>query len=258
MDWRLFGSTFLLVFLAELGDKTQLTALAASAGSKSPWSVFLGASLALVIATLVAVLAGSVLTKYVPERVLKIGAAILFLVFGTILLITNIRPKQEPALPSRIELHGGILTTLVLETARNFEAAAADDYEKLIASTNDANVKALFASLAQQESQHMKDVEDMIQAFKEGRMVESVIEEKEHYISCPVGIRDFNQAGSTTLELLDQAIAHEKIERDFFATMSRAIHIPGLKPIFQRLAQEEDNHLRDLLAMKESCSKDTV
>ncbi len=253
MDWRLFGSTFLLVFLAELGDKTQLTALAASAGAKSPWSVFLGASLALVVATLIAVLVGSVLSRFLPERVLKISAGILFLIFGAILLITNIAKKPAAPLPSQISIKGGALTSFVLETARNFEQAAADDYEKLIASTDDPHAQALFASLARQEKEHELQIETMITDLREGRILTIQGDEKEHYLTCPIGIREFNSLARSTVDLLDTAIEHEKVERDFFITLSKVVHIPGLKPILQRLAQEEDGHLQELLAMKESC-----
>lgn len=86
MDWKLLTSTFFLIFLAELGDKTQLAALAATAGCRSPMSVFAGAASALVLSTLLAVVFGSAISRFVPETVLKASAGVLFLVFGTILL----------------------------------------------------------------------------------------------------------------------------------------------------------------------------
>ena len=65
MDWKLFFSTFALVFLAELGDKTQLTVLAQSA-VHGRLSVCLAACLALCASTLLAVLFGGILSRYVP------------------------------------------------------------------------------------------------------------------------------------------------------------------------------------------------
>jgi len=47
MDWRVLLTTFGVIFLAEMGDKTQLAAMTMSAQSKRPWAVFIGASLAL-------------------------------------------------------------------------------------------------------------------------------------------------------------------------------------------------------------------
>ena len=86
MEWKAFFSTFLLIFLAELGDKTQLTALAQSA-AHNRWIVFGGASLALVLSTLLAVLFGDALTKFFPPKILHIACALLFFTFGAFLLI---------------------------------------------------------------------------------------------------------------------------------------------------------------------------
>ena len=58
MDWRVLASTFGLIFLAELGDKTQLAAIAMSAESRSPIAVFVGAVLALALVTLIGVAVG--------------------------------------------------------------------------------------------------------------------------------------------------------------------------------------------------------
>ena len=85
MDWKLFGTTFLAIFLAEMGDKTQLATLsAASAGSR--WVVFAAAALALVSTTLIAVLAGEALTRVIPPVWIKRAAGTLFIVLGVLYL----------------------------------------------------------------------------------------------------------------------------------------------------------------------------
>ncbi len=85
MDWKLFGTTFLAIFLAEMGDKTQLATLsAASAGSR--WVVFAAAALALVSTTLIAVLAGEALTRVIPPVWIKRAAGALFIVLGVLYL----------------------------------------------------------------------------------------------------------------------------------------------------------------------------
>ncbi|HEY9706389.1 MAG TPA: TMEM165/GDT1 family protein [Allocoleopsis sp.] len=71
-----FFSTFVTIFLAEMGDKTQLATLLISAESQSPWLVFLGAGTALIATSLVGVLLGKWLSKFVPPRTLDILAAI--------------------------------------------------------------------------------------------------------------------------------------------------------------------------------------
>jgi len=65
MDWKLLASTFVAIFVAELGDKTQLAALSLSAGSSSKWAVFFGSALALVATSAIAVLAGEAISRFV-------------------------------------------------------------------------------------------------------------------------------------------------------------------------------------------------
>ena len=80
-------TTFIAVFVAELGDKTQLAALAFSCSSKSPWLVFGAASLALVASTALAVAFGQGLTRALPLEWIRVAAAALFVVVGIVLLI---------------------------------------------------------------------------------------------------------------------------------------------------------------------------
>lgn len=83
MDWRLFITAFTTVFVAELGDKTQLAALGLAAGTRGRWTVFLGASLALVTTTALAVAAAEAITRVVSPLVLRRAASVLFVVLGT-------------------------------------------------------------------------------------------------------------------------------------------------------------------------------
>ncbi len=82
MDKRLFWATFLTVFLAELGDKTQLAAMTATAKSGALWTVFLAASLALVCATALGVTVGAALFKLVPPQAVRFGAGAAFIAVG--------------------------------------------------------------------------------------------------------------------------------------------------------------------------------
>ncbi len=85
MDWKLLASTFAAVFLAEMGDKTQLATMSLAAGG-SRWAVFVGAALALVLTSAVAVLAGEVVARVVPPIWIRRGAGLLFLVLGALYL----------------------------------------------------------------------------------------------------------------------------------------------------------------------------
>ena len=87
VDWRILASTFGLIFLAELGDKTQLAAIALSAESKAPLAVFVGAVLALALVTLIAVAIGGTLTRVIPARYIRMAAGGLFVIIGILMLI---------------------------------------------------------------------------------------------------------------------------------------------------------------------------
>lgn len=77
MDWHLLGLSFITVFLAEIGDKSQLAAIALGGSSKSPLAVFLGSVTALLLASLIGVIAGSAF-DFLPARLVKAIAAIGF------------------------------------------------------------------------------------------------------------------------------------------------------------------------------------
>src|SRR5687768_13442247 len=77
MDWKLFASTFGAIFLAEIGDKTQLATLSLAARGSSRWLVFAGSALALVATSAIAVLAGEALSRVIPPIWLERGAGAL-------------------------------------------------------------------------------------------------------------------------------------------------------------------------------------
>jgi Ca2+/H+ antiporter, TMEM165/GDT1 family len=87
MDWRLFLSTFAAIFVAELGDKTQLAALALAASSRSRWTVFAASALALVAASAIAVALGDVVARSVPPIWIRRGAGVLFVAIGLVVLL---------------------------------------------------------------------------------------------------------------------------------------------------------------------------
>lgn len=94
-DLLLLASTFSTVFLAELGDKTQLATVAISGTSNRPLHVFLGSASALVLASFLGALLGGGLAEVVPAQLLQLAAAIGFLVIGGRLVINALATKQE-------------------------------------------------------------------------------------------------------------------------------------------------------------------
>jgi Ca2+/H+ antiporter, TMEM165/GDT1 family len=86
MDFRVMLTTLGIIFLAEMGDKTQLAAMTMSAQTKRPWAVFIGASVALIAVSAIGVLVGSVIGEYVPLVWIKRTAALAFIVIGVLML----------------------------------------------------------------------------------------------------------------------------------------------------------------------------
>ena len=82
MILTLLFTTFITVFLAEMGDKTQLTTITLSSTTNKPLAVFIGSSLALILATLLGALAGGSIANLVPAFILKLLSGIVFLIIG--------------------------------------------------------------------------------------------------------------------------------------------------------------------------------
>jgi putative Ca2+/H+ antiporter (TMEM165/GDT1 family) len=87
MDLRLFATVFVSIFVAELGDKTQLaTLLYASQADHPKLTIFLASASALVVASAIGVLAGSWLSHWVSERVMRTLAGVGFVAIGAWIL----------------------------------------------------------------------------------------------------------------------------------------------------------------------------
>lgn len=79
-------ATFALVFTAELGDKTQLATMLLAAQTRALAAVFVGAAAALVLSSLVGVLAGDLVARVVPLRLLRTAAGLAFVAIGLLLV----------------------------------------------------------------------------------------------------------------------------------------------------------------------------
>ena len=82
MLFTLLFTTFVTVFLAEMGDKTQLTTITLSSTTNKPLAVFIGSSVALILATLLGALAGGSIANLIPAFLLKLLSGIVFLIIG--------------------------------------------------------------------------------------------------------------------------------------------------------------------------------
>lgn len=91
MDWHLLGISFITVFLAEIGDKSQLAAIALGGSSQSPKAVFFGTICALLLASFLGILVGEGVSVLLPAKLMKGIAAGGFI----ILAIRLLWPKEE-------------------------------------------------------------------------------------------------------------------------------------------------------------------
>lgn len=91
MEWNLLGLSFITVFLSELGDKSQLAAIALSGQGQSKKAVFFGTAAALVLTSFLGAVAGGAVSELLPTRILKAIAALGFAILGIRLLL----PSQE-------------------------------------------------------------------------------------------------------------------------------------------------------------------
>ncbi|MEB3219412.1 MAG: TMEM165/GDT1 family protein [Nostocales cyanobacterium 94392] len=83
----IFASTFITIFLAEIGDKTQLSTLLMSAESHSPWVVFFGSGAALITTSFLGVALGSLLAKHLSPKIINKAAGVTLLLISLMLFL---------------------------------------------------------------------------------------------------------------------------------------------------------------------------
>ncbi|MEN6548730.1 MAG: TMEM165/GDT1 family protein [Armatimonadia bacterium] len=86
MQWQAFISTFLMLLVAEMGDKTQLAVMMQSANFQKPWAVLAGAALALTIVSALGVCVGQVCAVYLKPEIIRYVAGSLFVIMGALML----------------------------------------------------------------------------------------------------------------------------------------------------------------------------
>jgi len=239
MEWKLFLSTFGLIFLAELGDKTQLAAFAATAGSKSPVSVFLGASAALVMSTLIAVALGSVLQKVVPVSWLKLGAGILFIIMGAAFVVNVALTRPAKPVAARAAADG-ILAKIVLRMAVDFEESTSDNYDALAAATKDERLKSLLDHLFIQEKEHLEKVKGMVERHGESSWMAGSLKPVERLAVADAPVSA--EGASVAVRARD----HELATARFYEELARVVPVKNVREVLTALAAEETGHARHL------------
>jgi putative Ca2+/H+ antiporter (TMEM165/GDT1 family) len=84
--WKVFFTSFGIMFLAEIGDKTQLAVISLAGRYRSPWIVFAGAGLAMLVATAIGTAVGAFLPTVLGERIVRAVSGGLFILFGVLIL----------------------------------------------------------------------------------------------------------------------------------------------------------------------------
>ncbi|HBE01684.1 MAG: hypothetical protein A2096_13400 [Spirochaetes bacterium GWF1_41_5] len=237
MHIKIILSTFFTIFFAELGDKTQLAALAAAAGSKSQFSVFIGAATALVLSTLLAVALGSFLPKVFPLHYIKAVAGLLFIIFGIIYIKDAFSP---PAV--KVSASGtGIFLKPLLFAARGYEELQEQKYRKLAETAGDQKMKNFLLALADEEKSHIRHLHEIETCSNESICINS---------DCLSSVPELpgTRAAAERKKILDQAAREEKKLSDFYSELAHQASLPAVKTIFFHLAEEELSHYKKLLS----------
>lgn len=90
MDWKIFAATLSAIFFAELADKTQLVGITMASKTGKPLSVFLGSLAGYALVTLISVIIGTMLAKYVKPEIIRYTGATAFVVIGTLMFFNKL------------------------------------------------------------------------------------------------------------------------------------------------------------------------
>ncbi len=251
MDWwKLFSGTFVLIFLAELGDKTQLAALAKTAdapdSSMAKWVVFLGASAALVLSTFIAVFLGHILKAIIPdERYIKAAAAVLFLIFGVSILwevTSSFRAGDVVPEAAAAEMPSGgvgVVGGVALSAAMDLEQMAGARYRRLAAGAS-PELAAVLRSLAAEEDSHLTHLRE----FTAKECADAVWSSADHpeLEKAKASVRA--QPGDRVM--VGELVEHEESTALFYRSLAKKTLIPSVRNILTHLAEEEEGHAKRL------------
>lgn len=266
MDFRVLFASFALVFLAELGDKTQLTALAFTTSSRSPWMVFFGTSLALVAASAMAVLFGEALNRIpVVQKYLPIVSGAMFILMGLVLLVNVARKAEAPAagVPTpggSAEVSefsppatGGALFSLIVGQAATLEAHALGRLEDIHRELPAGERKNILAEIIGEDRRHLGTLEEMPREHADSFDAEDAA----------ITASQFSQLRNTTAlfaeetpasevasleaaEKLRRAMETEEAIAETYLAFARIAKVHAVRDAFRWLAMEEIRHAHRL------------
>jgi len=209
----------------------------------SKWTVFTAAAAALVFSTLIAVLIGSALTRVIPEHIIRMAAALLFILFGALLLRDALSRRAAYTSSARpldaVGEQSGLLARVILRAAAEFEKAAAADYRQLAAQALTPQMEALFSRLAEAEESHFARLRHA--GTKHGGALISTGE-----VPAPADKNLRHDVAEESDPAIEHAIHHEQATAAFYRALAEDTPIPALRHIFLTLAAEEQQHANTL------------
>ncbi|MDD4539331.1 MAG: TMEM165/GDT1 family protein [Lentisphaeria bacterium] len=250
MDWKTLLLSFSIVFLAELGDKTQLTALTLTTSrGGGTWAVFIGASMALVTTTALAVLCGSFLSRYLPEKYLHLGSALLFIVMGVALLVGMVwksgakaagtaepAPASAAAVVSQTSVAArrpSFREGLLIRQLAAFERRLVADIDKQIARMPDCDCRKALVTMSAAHRGHGQ----AIVAMRDQARQEEPSSVRAGEIS---GMVDkLCQCTEEIHEPIEAIIRKQEAAAEFYVAMAQLVSQHSLRDELRRLAGEE-------------------
>ncbi len=268
MNLRILIASFGLVFLAELGDKTQLAALAFSAESRSPWSVFLGTSLALICTTALAVMFGEALSQRLPAKAVSIGSGAMFILVGLVLLVNEARkagrsdqpePTRPPAAEEALAPPAGVLSAFVLKQAAEFERELIADLRAAAAEQPCASLRQAVGQIADEHARHLGSLDQLAQTTTDDTQTAAeAAPERETLLALLNGSNAERGGSGDPAERLQQAVARQEAAAQFYLALARLSRLHQPRDTLRWLAMDEIRHAERLCELIHHPPSDTV
>jgi rubrerythrin len=242
MHGHIFIKTFLVIFLAELGDKTQFATMAATANQPNARiTILFAAAFALIASTLVAVLFGDQLTRWIPERTIKMTAGILFLVFGVLILRGAIATQKSETIPTEFP-QVGVVGRRILAEAVELERLAFEDYRKLAERVENPELRRAMLEIADEEDEHRR----LLLAADRSTM--QAVAPPSQLSELPTQTEVAHHVADSDRPTVEHAIEHELGMAAFYRQLGRIAVVPSLRSAALAMAAAEESHAERLRA----------
>ncbi len=256
MNIKVLLASFVVVFLAELGDKTQLTALAFSSQSRSPWAVFIGTSLALVCATALAVAFGEVLGRHVPARLLHLCSAVMFVLIGLVLLVNlargtsagpeaDVSPEEQGQSGMGVE---GAVSAFVGRQAVAFEEDMLALVEQTTATVAPGPIQQVLQRIAGRHREHIRAITGLGETIGEAGL--KTLDAELARAAPGAIVADYARSANMDAEnALITIMRRQEALAQFYIALGRMISLHGAKDTLRGLAMEEIRLANELCSL---------